>query len=287
MIESHPADHTTRRDEKIDIAHHQDEDDDEEGDETDHGEVELANHLTTNQDDTTTDSQTTTTVQTASKPTFDPNEAATAARIFYWVFHILVNLILLLYDNDLRLSLQSRTFTPPFLYLLLTVGSGYLFYRVGKRPGYVGVESDRDRLEGDRREYYRYFEKRRRGEGEENEEGGDENEGGREEIDDEEGGINGGEEKEDGVEESKYKVPPFHFCKVCNIVQKYRTRHCKSCNQCVAKFDHHCFWVGSCVGELNHRIFFIMLVSMTVQFSYGLTFVIFFLQDMVRARLQQ
>ena len=83
------------------------------------------------------------------------------------------------------------------------------------------------------------------------------------------------DESEDlDMEADKYAPPPLHYCKKCDIVQNYRTRHCKSCDLCVAKFDHHCFWIGGCIGELNHHKFWWMLLVMTIQYSFALSYVI-------------
>lgn len=39
--------------------------------------------------------------------------------------------------------------------------------------------------------------------------------------------------------------PVRHFCRLCNNVQNFRTKHCKLCKGCIAKFDHHCYYTGT------------------------------------------
>ena len=73
--------------------------------------------------------------------------------------------------------------------------------------------------------------------------------------------------------EENIKIPERFFCKHCERLQPYRTKHCHVCQACVAKFDHHCFWIGGCVGELNHRKFYYMLLVMTIEFVIGTIYV--------------
>jgi len=59
--------------------------------------------------------------------------------------------------------------------------------------------------------------------------------------------------------------PVKHFCKLCNTIQNFRTKHCKLCKCCIARFDHHCYYTGCCIGEKNHRIYWTMLLLLVVQ----------------------
>lgn len=83
-------------------------------------------------------------------------------------------------------------------------------------------------------------------------------------------------QKEGKVIRSK---PVRHFCKLCNSVQGFRTKHCKLCRGCVAKFDHHCYYTGTlsslgcCVGEKNHRIYWVMLLALLVQGWLSMSYV--------------
>ena len=54
---------------------------------------------------------------------------------------------------------------------------------------------------------------------------------------------------------SPHKIPERRFCKVCNILQPYRTKHCHLCERCIHKFDHHCVWVGNL-----HKMFEILSI---------------------------
>lgn len=208
-------------------------------------------------------------------------EAAAAARIFYFIFHGLVNFILLAYDDRLSIQLRSGYYTEAVCYTLITVVTGWLFVTCGNRPGVVVQESNEVELQRQRDDAKLWMDAYGEEEGEQEEKGGKEEEMGRwdgegggggtelmskkkksgdtldtevdksNDIFDEEaghGGINSKSvDKHSREEADKYEQPPLHFCHKCNIVQGYRTRHCKSCDTCIAKFDHHCFWIGKLI----------------------------------------
>lgn len=201
-----------------------------------------------------------------------------AARLFYLVLHVLIVAILLLYDNRLRLLIVDFELVEPLLYAAVIGVTTWMFVTCGDRPGAVLKEISEVELEAQRKEVEEYW-KEHQDEGEN--EGELTEESTRDErseriaetevsentpfqtadgaIDDEEAGVRkciAGKPKDKTNEddkESKYEMPPLHFCHRCNIVQEYRTRHCKSCDACIAKFDHHCFWIGNHVSSRQLR----------------------------------
>lgn len=226
-------------------------------------------------------------------------------------------MILLLYDNRLRLLILGGNYVEPFGYLVSLIVTTWLFNITGKRPGIVLQEKSHHELQTMRAEVNDYW--KSEGENDPLESGAFQSDGpefgdseksksegttfgnSTEKIEsgvfeDEE--INGSKQNlknkkdpifeeddeetdnnKDREESNKFEPPPLHFCNKCNIVQEYRTRHCKSCDTCIAKFDHHCFWIGNlwslggCVGELNHRKFWLMLLAMTIEFSWSACYV--------------
>jgi palmitoyltransferase len=73
-------------------------------------------------------------------------DAAVVGRIFYYVFHGMINLILMLYDNDLRDQIISLDLFWPIVYVGLTASSTYLFHNAKKRPGYLRHEKSPSEL---------------------------------------------------------------------------------------------------------------------------------------------
>lgn len=70
----------------------------------------------------------------------DMEEAAVVGRIFYYVFHGMINLIMILYDNDLRDQITNLELFWPAVYMALTITSTYLFHTAKQRPGYLRQE---------------------------------------------------------------------------------------------------------------------------------------------------
>lgn len=279
----------------------------------------------------------------------DMEEAAVVGRIFYYVFHGMINLILMLYDNDLRDQIVNLELWWPSVYVLLTVTSTYLFHHAKRRPGYLREEKalaelvtvSRERNETEQinqfelkleiqdsketmptaasmmstptggeaslpkvrfpaervsksdegthvqpnsskilarlKEGYLQSKTEDLADGEDVELGGSRAQAGsvfgRSDTAEARYSENQREDAEVSIPEDNLsnmsQLPPGkRFCKKCNLVQNYRTKHCKSCGECVAKFDHHCYFIGGCVGELNHRKFLLMLISMQVQYFF-------------------
>lgn len=174
-------------------------------------------------------------------------EAAAAARIFYFVFHGLILLVLVIYDNRLRLLLLDLKLGEPLMYCVCLAITTWLFNTCGDRPGIVVQEKSESELAEMRLEADEFLKSESEMETKEKSKevqlDGEVEAGSG--VMDEEAGRGQPQNKEGLDEEDKYETPPLHFCHKCNIVQEYRTRHCKSCDTCIAKFDHHCFWIGS------------------------------------------
>ena len=222
-------------------------------------------------------------------------ESFVAASMFYTIFHILINAILLLYDNDMRIQLFDGEYRYAAGYFLLTTISACMYARARLRPGYIKEERTGEELNRDVREYEKYFggenrigsEVQVRGQVEDEEDKLNRIEGENKQMElmeEEENSGWGLRKSRDQMNDLETKrsrkisladeteeepVPPLHFCNSCKIVQRYRTRHCKTCQTCVAKFDHHCMFIGGCIGELNHRKFWLMLLCMIFQFFWA------------------
>ena len=86
----------------------------------------------------------------------DFEDAAVFGRIFYYVFHVMINLILLLYDNDLRDEVLRLELFWPVVYISLTASSTYLFHVAKNRPGYLRNEkpvSELDYIQAEQNDY--------------------------------------------------------------------------------------------------------------------------------------
>lgn len=71
-------------------------------------------------------------------------------------------------------------------------------------------------------------------------------------------------------QENTWDLPEKWYCEKCQKIQGYRIKHCSKCRACISKYDHHCFWIGGCVGELNLRKFWLMLLVMTIFYTWCL-----------------
>lgn len=184
------------------------------------------------------------------------------------MFHCLINVILLMYDNRLKILVGEGYFTEPVLYLIITAITSWFFLTCGDRPGAIVEEKSNEELQIQREEVEEFWkDEERKNNTKGNKLGnlpkateltniknttlyGDFDYGQAESkrsVDEEElkeSNAGNGENIVEEQDEDQHELPPMHFCHKCNIVQEYRTRHCKSCDTCIAKFDHHCFWIG-------------------------------------------
>ena len=228
-----------------------------------------------------------------------------SARIFYYTLHIFVILILLIYDNDLRIKIKNRNLIYPFLFFFLIFVTTFIWEKAGKNPGVYGYEKKKEIFEMDE---FKDFEQNSDLDLLRNEdvfiENSEESFGeSRESVDTGKGvaeiekiknekydncdiiininppsksSLNSKNSKTENINNvksetsQKTKIPSKRFCKKCQILQPYRTKHCNSCQACISKYDHHCFWIGGCVGELNLRKFFIMLFFQSLLFIWVL-----------------
>jgi len=213
-------------------------------------------------------------------------------RRFRVTYNIIIGCILavfLLFENDLRKSLQERNYTYFVPYSILIIVSYYFFFTCKNNPGYAdtlpknenqGIELQNSISQANRSGLSVSL--RENNEQEHRESLLSSLTGlssrkpsfpsPRNDSDDEEEKVNGSprSRSERNIEPSRKtkrnNMPEQRFCEVCNIIQPYRTKHCHLCERCINKFDHHCIWIGGCVGELNHRRFYLFLIlQSTVQ----------------------
>lgn len=227
-------------------------------------------------------------------------------RRFRVTYNIIIGCILavfLLFENDLRKSLQERNYTYFVPYSILIIVSYYFFFTCKNNPGYAdtlpknenqGIELQNSISQANRSGLSVSL--RENNEQEHRESLLSSLTGlssrkpsfpsPRNDSDDEEEKVNGSprSRSERNIEPSRKtkrnNMPEQRFCEVCNIIQPYRTKHCHLCERCINKFDHHCIWIGKCfpwrccervflggcVGELNHRRFYLFLIlQSTVQ----------------------
>lgn len=179
--------------------------------------------------------------------------------MIYFGFHITCEGVLLYWDNDLKIQLSKKEFLFPSLFLISNLTAVFFYMICGYDPGYVGQDHGSRELtpfineiiEGSRVEVGRFLS----------------------ETDEDQGLTTEFLEEPEENETKGRGYPARHYCRKCNLLQPYRTKHCDSCKACVAKYDHHCTWIGSCVGELNHRLYWSLLLSMEIELSFFIYYV--------------
>ena len=77
------------------------------------------------------------------------------------------------------------------------------------------------------------------------------------------------------------------YCLVCKIYinLEKKTKHCKFCNICIEGMDHHCPWTGKCIGKKNLIPFYFFLLSVICFFTYCITTIMKF-KDNLKKNLE-